>query len=41
MTYELAKYKNQWALFDRTARCFVLFGKKRILIKRMNELNKR
>jgi hypothetical protein len=39
MEYTLCKYKNQWAIFSATAKCYVLFGKKKDLEKRLKELN--
>ena len=39
MEYTLIKYKNQWAIFSSTTRCYVLFGKKKDLEKRLKELN--
>lgn len=40
MNYSLVKYKNQWSVFCAKTRCYVLFGPKKILAKRVNELNK-
>lgn len=40
MNYELGKYKNrEWGIFNNTSRCWVLFGRKRDLQKRLIELN--
>lgn len=39
MNYSLCKYKNQWAIFCATTRCYVIFGTKKILEKRVKELN--
>lgn len=39
MNYTLAKYKGRWAVFCARTRCFVLFGAKRELEKRVKELN--
>jgi len=41
MEFILTKYKNQWSIFSVKTRCYVLFGPKKRLIKRLNELNKR
>jgi len=39
--YTLSTYKNKPAIFCAKSRCFVLFGKKRDLEKRLKELNAR
>lgn len=39
MEYEVAKYGRTWGIFAKTSRTFVLFGPKKILIKRCKELN--
>lgn len=41
MNYELSTYKGKPAVFDKTTRCFVLFGKKKNLKTRVEELNKK
>ena len=38
--FTLSKYNNQWAIFDAKSRCFVLFGPKKAIEKRLIELNK-
>ena len=37
--WSLARYKNQWAIYDSDSRCYVLFGPKNKLIKRLESLN--
>lgn len=39
MNYSLAKYKGRWGVFCALTRCWVLFGAKRDLEKRVKELN--
>lgn len=39
MNYSLCKYKNQWAIFCATSRCYVMFGAKNRLEVRLKELN--
>ena len=38
MNYELCKYENEWAIYCQESRCYVLFGGKNDLKKRLNEL---
>lgn len=39
--YSVAKYSSkEWAIFCRTTNCYVLFGKKREMIKKCKDLNK-
>jgi hypothetical protein len=41
MEYQVMRYKaNQWGIFAKTCRCFVLFGLKKDLVKRCEQLNK-
>lgn len=37
--YSVSKYGGEWAIFDATSRCFVLFGSKKEMQKRCRELN--
>ena len=39
MNYELCKYETDWAIYCKTSRCYVLFGGKNDLRKRLTELN--
>ena len=39
MNYEVCKYGREWAIFDRTTRCYVLFGKKKDMVIRCKQLN--
>jgi hypothetical protein len=41
MNYSITKYKNKNAIFCNQSKCFVLFGAKKELLKRLNELNKK
>ena len=38
--FEVSTYKGKPAVFDTSSRCFVLFGRKSELKKRVTELNK-
>jgi hypothetical protein len=40
MNYSLGIYKGKSAIFCNTSRCFVLFGAKKDLEKRVTSLNK-
>lgn len=41
MNYVLDKYKNrQWAIFCNSSLCWVMFGPKKVLEKRLIELNR-
>tara|TARA_R100000687_G_C6340760_1_gene114145 strand:- start:293 stop:445 length:153 start_codon:yes stop_codon:yes gene_type:complete len=39
MNWELAKYKGASAIFCKTSRCYVAFGKKRTLKELIKNLN--
>jgi len=39
MNWELAKYQGKWAIYCKKSACFVLFGPKKVLLKRLEELN--
>lgn len=42
MEYEICIYKGrQWGIFAKKSRCFVMFGPKKVLEKRLKELNKK
>ena len=38
--FYLEKYGNEWAIYARTCECPIIFGPKRRLMKRLEELNK-
>lgn len=38
-SFELSTYQGKPAIFDKDSRCFVLFGNKSVLKKRVKELN--
>lgn len=40
MSYEVVKYKRQWSIYCRQSKCYVMFGPKKELEKRIVELNK-
>ena len=39
MLYVLARYGNEWSIFDTLTRCHVLFGSKATMERRLKELN--
>lgn len=39
MNYQLTKYKKEWAIFCKQSKCYVMFGKRKELNKRVEELN--
>lgn len=39
MNYSICKYGKEWAIFCAQTRCFVLFGKKKIMEDRCRQLN--
>ncbi len=39
MNYSISNYKNKKAIFCNQSKCFVLFGTKKDLLKRLKELN--
>jgi len=39
MNYELCKYQNEWAIYCKTSRCYILFGNKNELKIRLKQLN--
>lgn len=40
MEYQVVIYKGrQWGIFAKTSRCFIMFGPKKVLLKRVIELN--
>lgn len=39
MMYVLARYGNEWSVFDTLTRCHVLFGPKARMERRLKELN--
>lgn len=39
MNYELSKYKKEWAIFCKASRSYIMFGKRKELKKRIEELN--
>ena len=40
MNWILEKYKNQFAIYCKESKCFVLFGTKKKMQIMLNELNK-
>lgn len=39
--YSVEKYSSkEWSVLDRTTNCYILFGKKKEMEKRCDELNK-
>ena len=38
--YEVCKYGNEWAVFNRNTKTYDLFGTKKIIEIRVKELNK-
>lgn len=39
MNYVLDKYKKEWGIFCNKSRCWVLFGNKKQMVERINQLN--
>lgn len=39
MEFYISKYKNQWAIYSKTAKCPILFGPKKRLEIRLKQLN--
>ncbi len=39
MNYTADKYKGAWGIYCNTSRCWVMFGEKQIMEKRVKELN--
>lgn len=41
MEYEVVRYKgNEWGIWGKSCKCFIVFGAKRDLIRRAQKLNK-
>jgi len=41
MNYSASKYNSkEWAIFCRTTNCYILFGSKKEMTNKCNELNK-
>ena len=38
--YEVCKYGNEWAIFNKNTKTYDLFGNKKIMETRAKELNK-
>ena len=38
--YELCIYQNEWTIYCKTSRCYIMFGSKNELQSRINQLNK-
>lgn len=39
MNYELCKYQKEWAIYCKSSCCYILFGTKTELKKRLLDLN--
>ena len=38
--YDLCNYQNEWAIFCKQSKCYVLFGSKKQMKNKVKQLNK-